>query len=115
MTTRPRLYKGGKATGIAALALFVVLVAVFLTADFGEMAGFGGVDGITATIGYAMFNLDAGTLPSEGFLIAFEIIDVVLIAALAAAVMLARREGESGGFLPLTDGGKDEDRKGGDR
>jgi NADH-quinone oxidoreductase subunit J len=113
MTSRPRLYKGGKATGLAALALFAVLAAVFLAADFGEMAGFGGAQDITAAIGYAMFNLDAGSLPSEGFLIAFEIIDVVLVAALAAAVMLARREGE--GFLPLTDGGRDRDDEGGDR
>ncbi|WP_255150440.1 NADH-quinone oxidoreductase subunit J [Halorarius halobius] len=107
MTTRPRLYRGGKLAGVVALALFGVLAAVFLTADFGEMAGFGGAEGITASIGYAMFNLDGGTLPAEGFLVAFEIIDVVLIAALAAAVMLARREQDATGFLPLIDGGRD--------
>ena len=40
---------------------------------------------------------------TEGFLGAFEIIDVVLVAALVAAVMLARREGA----LPFrTDGGE---------
>ncbi|MFC7235972.1 NADH-quinone oxidoreductase subunit J [Halosegnis marinus] len=115
MTTRPRLYTSGRQViGLVAFVLFGVLAAVFLTADFGAAETFAGAEGITAAIGYAMFNLDAGSVPSEGFLVAFEIIDVVLLAALAAAVMLARRESESGGFLPLTDGGEDEG-KGGDR
>jgi methionine-rich copper-binding protein CopC len=48
---------------------------------------------ITENVGYAMFDLlDQGTVPSEGFLVAFEVIDLVLVAALAAAVMLARRD-----------------------
>ncbi|HET7324789.1 MAG TPA: NADH-quinone oxidoreductase subunit J, partial [Halococcus sp.] len=46
----------------------------------------------TASIGYAMFNLAGGAYPSEGFLVAFEIIDIALVAALAAAVMLAKTE-----------------------
>ncbi|WP_435195347.1 hypothetical protein [Natronomonas sp. EA1] len=134
MTTRPRLHTSkSQAVGLLAFALFGVLSAVFLTANFGEHETFNGASEITATIGYAMFDLDAGTLPSEGFLVAFEIIDLVLIAALAVAVMLARREAD-GGILPLTDGGRetrdasrsgergtsrpasnDEDRNGGDR
>lgn len=95
MTTRPRLKLGSHLVpGLAAVALFVVLAAAFLSAQFPAPQGFG--DGsITASIGYAMFNLQ-GPLPSEGFLVAFEIIDVVLVAALAAAVMLARREAGRG-------------------
>ncbi|MFC6955101.1 hypothetical protein [Halorubellus litoreus] len=50
---------------------------------------------ITETIGYAMFGL-SGQLPdelkSESFLAVFEIIDLVLVAALVGAVTLARRE-----------------------
>lgn len=116
MTTRPRLYTNGKqAVGLVAFALFAVFAAVFLTADFGTAAGFGGKP-ITATIGYAMFNLDAGVLPSEGFLVAFEIIDVVLIAALAAAVMLATRDDdEEPDSSVATDGGSNQGRNGGDR
>ena len=73
-----------------------------------SLAGALGDGSITASIGFAMFNLAGGAFPSEGFLVAFEIIDIVLVAALAAAVMLARREG-AGGFLPLTDGGEEGD------
>jgi NADH-quinone oxidoreductase subunit J len=109
MTTRPRLKLGDHLVpGLAAVALFVVMAAAFLSSEFPTPEGFG--DGsITSSIGYAMFNLN-GQIPSEGFLVAFEIIDIVLVAALAAAVMLARRESGSG---PLgesedvrTDGGK---------
>ena len=109
MTTRPRLKLGSHLLpGLVALALFVVLAAVFLTASFPAPQGFGGAP-ITASIGYAMFDLAGGEVPSEGFLIAFEIIDLVLIAALAAAVMLARREGD-GKLVGIesirTDGGR---------
>ena len=116
MTTRPRLETNKRQTvGLIAFVLFAVLVAVFLTADLGTPQGFSGDGSITASIGYAMFNIDGGAFESEGFLVAFEIIDVVLVAALAAAVMLARREGP--GFGPLeTDGGRDEaEDEGGDR
>ena len=50
---------------------------------------------VTATIGYAMFGLNSQLpveLQSESFLAAFEIIGLVLVAALVGAVMLARRE-----------------------
>ena len=116
MTTRPRLETNERqAVGLVAFVLFVVMIAVFLTADLGTPQGFSGDGSITASIGYAMFNLDGGAFPSEGFLVPFEIIDVVLVAALAAAVMLARREGEE--FGPFeTDGGRDGDEdEGGDR
>ena len=109
MTTRPRLHTSStQVVGLVAFVLFGVLAAVFLTADFGSHATFDGATDITAAIGYAMFNLDAGSLPSEGFLIAFEIIDVVLLGALAAAVMLGKRddeeESESEG-VAMADGG----------
>ena len=109
MTTRPRLNLGSHLLpGLVALALFVVLAATFLTASFPTPQGFGGAP-ITPSIGYAMFDLGGGELPSEGFLISFEIIDLVLIAALAAAVMLARREGD-GKLIGIesirTDGGR---------
>ena len=109
MTTRPRLKLGSHLLpGLAALALFVVFAATFLTASFDAPQGFGGAP-ITPSIGYAMFDLAGGDVPSEGFLIAFETIDLVLIAALAAAVMLARREGD-GKLVGIesirTDGGR---------
>jgi NADH-quinone oxidoreductase subunit J len=112
MTTRPRLNLGSHLIpGLVALALFVVLALVFLTASFPAPQGFDGAP-ITPSIGYAMFDLAGGQIPSESFLIAFEIIDLVLIAALAAAVMLARREGD-GKLVGIeeirTDGGRSRD------
>jgi NADH-quinone oxidoreductase subunit J len=96
MTTRPRLYRGEKVVGVLALGLFGFLAAVFLTAGFGTAEGFG-EGSVTRTIGYAMFNLPGGDFSSEGFLVAFITIAVVLDAALDGAVMLAKRdeEGES--------------------
>lgn len=81
---------------------------------------------VTESLGYALFNLNhfqgeghsrAG-IASEGFLVAFEIIDVLLVAALVAAVMLARRE--AGSTLTTALGGEDDvatdgGRDGGDR
>ncbi|WP_321112880.1 NADH-quinone oxidoreductase subunit J family protein [Halorussus salinisoli] len=87
--------RGRKLPGVAALGLFAVMAWVFVGAEFGEAAAGFGSDGesITASIGYAMFNIPAeNAIPSEGFLIPFEIIDLVLVAALVGAVMLARRD-----------------------
>jgi NADH-quinone oxidoreductase subunit J len=100
MPTRPRLYRGSKLTGLAAVALFGVLAAVFLTAEFGTAAAFEPGTSITASIGYAMFNLPVpgpDGLAPEGFLATFFIVAVVLDAALEGAVMLAKRDDESGG------------------
>lgn len=103
MTTRPRLNLGRHLVpGLAAVALFAVMAAAFLTAEFPAPQGFG-EGSITASIGYAMFDL-GGPIPSEGFLVAFEIIDVALVAALVAAVMLADRESER---RPLSGPGSD--------
>jgi NADH-quinone oxidoreductase subunit J len=112
MTTRPRLNLGSHLLpGLVALALFAVLAAVFLTASFSAPQGFGGAQ-VTPSIGYAMFDLPGGEIPSDSFLAAFEIIDLVLLAALAAAVMLARREGD-GKLIGIesirTDGGRPRD------
>jgi NADH-quinone oxidoreductase subunit J len=93
MTTRPHLKLGRHLLpGLVAVALFVVFAATFLTASFGTPQGFPGQGSITAAIGYALFSLDAGAYPSEGFLVAFEIVDGVLVAALVGAVMLAKTE-----------------------
>ena len=78
--------------GIGAVALFVVLAYTFLRAPIGEAAGFPEGASITASLGMALFNFGGAAVPAEGFLAPFEIIDVVLVAALVAAVMLARRD-----------------------
>ena len=78
--------------GLGGVALFAVLAWAVLSSTIGSPAGFPADASITASIGYAMFDLPGGNVPAEGFLAAFEIIDVVLVAALVGAVMLARRE-----------------------
>lgn len=98
MTTRPELATDiNLLPGLAAIALFVVFAISILTTNFGVAQGFGETADITASIGYALFNMggDSATVQSEGFLAPFEIIDIVLVAALVVAVMLARREGRS--------------------
>jgi NADH-quinone oxidoreductase subunit J len=121
MTTRPRTIDLGRrlVPGLAAVGLFVVMAAAFLTSQFGESAGFG-EGSITAAIGYALFNIQADVIPAETelFLVSFEIIDVVLVAALVGAVMLAKRE-EEGLRSAVADGGRrlvgrDDDDEGGD-
>ncbi len=94
MTTWPRLHtETNKLIGVVAVGLFGLLAAVFLTAGFGTAEGF--ADGsVTRSIGYAIFNLDAGDIASEGFLVAFITIAIVLDAALDGAVMLAKRDEE---------------------
>jgi NADH-quinone oxidoreductase subunit J len=109
VTTKPELKLGSHLVpGLAAVALFAVLAVVFLQASFGEPAGFPADANITASIGYAMFNITEGVdVASESFLVAFEIIDLVLVAALAAAVMLARRETDGALMEILADGGRE--------
>ncbi|ODR80441.1 NADH dehydrogenase [Haladaptatus sp. W1] len=116
MTSRPRMRDPSTMLpGVVAVALFAILAVVFLGASFGDAGGFGAGANITASIGYAMFNIgnvggDA-LVQSEGFLVAFEIIDLVLVAALVGAVMLASRDdGESGdngtSSAVMADGGR---------
>jgi len=81
--------------GLAAVALFGVLAVVFARASFGEAAGFAAGESVTASIGYALINVQhPDAIPSEGFLVAFLAIAVVLDAALDGAVLLARRDDE---------------------
>jgi len=110
MTSRPRLATDvNYVNGIAALALFAVLAYVFVTAGLEPPRGFG-EGSIVASIGYAMFDL-VDLVPeehgnTEGFLVAFLTIAVVLDAALDGAVMLARRDDEGGSAQAATDGGR---------
>jgi len=115
MTSRPQLKLGSHLLpGLLAVALFVVLAAVFLGTGFGAGKGFEPGLSITASIGYAMFNLPSGGIGSDGFLAVFETIDVVLVAALVGAVLLARREGSAVEAV-RADGGPAEDDTGGER
>jgi NADH-quinone oxidoreductase subunit J len=91
--------------GVGAVALFLLLAIVFVRARFGPVEGFPAEASVVEAIGYAMFNLDGGGVPSAGFLAAFEIVDLVLVAALVGSVMLARREGEAEGTLSEDEGG----------
>lgn len=116
MTTRPEFAKDANfVNGLAAVALFAVLAVVFVSAGFGEAAGFPADASITASLGYALFNIgaDAVGVPlveSEGMLAAFEIIDVVLVAALVASIMLARQRAGGQIVSALTiEGGREAD------
>jgi NADH-quinone oxidoreductase subunit J len=110
MTTRPRLKLGKHLLpGIVALALFAVMGAVFVTAEFGSPVGFPAEGSITAGIGFALFDLaELAAYETEGFLVSFLLIAVVLDAALDGAIMLAKREGDDGGVLTLPDSGGDD-------
>ena len=109
MTSRPRLATNvNYVNGIAALALFAVLAYVFVTAGLEPPRGIG-EGSVVASIGFAMFDM-LELVPdshgnTEGFLVAFLTIAVVLDAALDGAVMLARREDEMGPET-ATDGGR---------
>jgi len=99
VTTSPRLYRGSKTAGLAAVALFAVLAYVFLTAEIAGGSGLPGDVSITAGIGYLLFDLPGQVpdgLAGEGFLAAFLLVAFVLDAALGGAVMLATRD-EPGG------------------
>lgn len=95
MTTRPRPIDIDRSLlpGLAAVGLFVVMAAVFVTAEFGAPAGFGGADSIVAGIGNALLGITSEGLVPEGFLVALLLVAVVLDAALDGALMLARRDG----------------------
>jgi len=106
MTTRPRLNtEGSLVAGLAAVALFVVLSAVFVSVSFPAPAGFGEGAAITKSLGAAMFDIAPDVLmddgqtgvPGEGFLVAFLLIGVVLDAALDGALMLAKRDEDAEG------------------
>jgi len=110
MTTKPELQiEGSFVAGLAAIALFVVLGAVFMGVSFPTPAGFGEGASITKSLGAALFDIEPSLLvgdaavPAEGFLVAFILIAVVLDAALDGALMLAKRDNEEDGVV--ADGG----------
>jgi NADH-quinone oxidoreductase subunit J len=114
VTTRPELKLGSHLLpGLAAVALFVVILAVVAGAQFPDPQGFPEGANITASIGYAMFNIavsaiDGATLVGgESFLVAFIVIAIVLDAALDGAVMLAKREEDGSLRTLLADGGRE--------
>jgi NADH-quinone oxidoreductase subunit J len=108
MTTKPELNLGPHLLpGLAAAALFVVMAATILSASFPEPQGFAEGANITASIGYAMFDLGLGDVPGESFLVAFLIIAVTLDVALDGAVHLATREGDTEGRTLISDGGRE--------
>lgn len=80
--------------GLAAVLLFGAMAVAFLNAEFGAPEGFPEGESIIHNIGYAMFNLDLGAIPSEGFLAAFLIIALALDVAIDASIYLAKREEE---------------------
>jgi NADH-quinone oxidoreductase subunit J len=107
VTTRPELKLGSHLLpGLAALALFAVMAGVFLRASAPTPEGFPEGANVTASIGYAMFNLDLGSIPGEGFLVAFIVIAVVLDVALDGAILLAKREEDGSIVTVLADGGR---------
>ncbi|MFW6003058.1 MAG: NADH-quinone oxidoreductase subunit F [Halanaeroarchaeum sp.] len=96
MTTRPELADDvDLLPGLVAAGLFAVLAVVVLGASFAGAAGFETEAPITASMGYALIDLEgvAATVVSEGFLAPLIIIAFLLDAALGGAVMLARRDG----------------------
>jgi NADH-quinone oxidoreductase subunit J len=124
VTTKPKLRLGSHLLpGLAAVALFVVMAATILGASFGDPQGFAPDAPITASIGYAMFNLDMGAVPGEGMLVALIVIAVALDAALDGSLLLAKREEGGSAVALLADGGRrvrdqlrdDADDEGGDR
>jgi len=99
--------EGRTLPGLVALVLFGVLSAVYMTAEFAQPAGFPSDASVVANIGYAMFNLQGQLdIPSEGFLVAFILIAVVLDAALDGSIMLAKREKAGEAVTALADGGQ---------
>jgi NADH-quinone oxidoreductase subunit J len=107
MTTKPELNtEGSVLPGLAAVALFVVMAVAILRASFGDPQGFAADAGITASIGYAMFDLDMGSVPGEGFLVALIVVAVALDAALDGSLLLAKREKDGSAVALLSDGGR---------
>ena len=108
MTTKPELNLGSHLLpGLAAVGLFAVMAATILSASYPEPQGFADGANVTASIGYAMFNLDLGDIPGESFLVAFLVIAVTLDVALDGAVHLATREEDDGNRTLLADGGRE--------
>ena len=95
--------------GVAAVALFGVLAAVVVGAagGFPEPNGFPADASIVHNLGYALFDINLGDIPAEGFLAAFLIIAIALDVALDSAVYLAKRETDGTIISALTTGGSE--------
>jgi NADH-quinone oxidoreductase subunit J len=100
MSTRPEFAEDiNLLPGLAAVALFGVMAAVFVGVQFeSATAGFPAGVSITESLGYVLFDLNGTSLAeaTPGFLAAFIIIAVLLDAALDASVYLANRDNEDG-------------------
>ncbi|MFB6113725.1 MAG: proton-conducting membrane transporter [Halodesulfurarchaeum sp.] len=108
MTTSPELLEDRNfLPGLAAVAFFVVIGVTMVAASYEPAVGFEAGAHITGSIGRALVNISGGeaTIPGAEFLSVFFTISLVLVAALIAAVMLARRERES--VLERKRGGED--------
>jgi NADH-quinone oxidoreductase subunit J len=100
MTTRPQLIDFDRriVPGLIAVALFGIMVAVFLATGFGESSGFDDGVSIVSGIGYALLGapdqvtVNSDTIGTENFLVAFILIAVLLDAALDGSLMLAWRD-----------------------
>ncbi|MFB6235590.1 MAG: hypothetical protein ABEH81_11210 [Halopenitus sp.] len=105
----PGVEERGLVPGLAALLLFGVMAVVFVSADFGAPAGFDlsgeAADTITHNIGYALLDLEVGSLAAatEGFLAAFIIVALTLDVAVDGALYLAKRE-EGGSVISAVGG-----------
>ncbi|WP_135820058.1 NADH-quinone oxidoreductase subunit J [Halostella litorea] len=110
MTSKPKLRLGRELLpGLGAVALFAVFAYTFVTAEFGDSAGFPGGESITENIGLAMFDMASlQTIPAEGFLVSFIVIAIALDAALEGAVMLAKREEDGAVVNPLKSDAEEE-------
>ena len=95
MTTSPRPIDIDRSTipGLAAVALFVVMAAVFVTAEFAVPKGFGDSVSIIEGIGNALIGIPYEGIVPEGFLVALILVAILLDAALDGTLMLARRDG----------------------
>ena len=95
--------------GAAAVALFGILEGVILGASgaFPTPAGFPADAAIVTNIGYALFDINIRSIPTEGFLAAFLIIAIALDVALDSAVYLAKREDNGTIISALTGGGNE--------
>lgn len=107
MTSRPRLRLGRHLLpGLIAVAVFGVIAFVTLRAEIGEPAKFPADTSVTADIGMALINAPT-VIPTEGFLVAFLLVALVLDAALDGAVYMAGRE-EAGELVTALKGREEE-------
>lgn len=98
MTTRPRPIPLDRSLlpGLAAVAFFAVMAAVFLSAELGGLTedfGFPPGESVVGSIGAALIGIEAA-IPVESFVVALLLIAVALDAALDGSIMLATRDEE---------------------